>query len=200
MDPPQSSIDHHVRVWLTPTKYRHLRVEVEQKSLAPYVHSAVALEEQVAALAAMLPSAASALYLPHSGHHFPAASFQWRHFLLLLDRVSSSRVVCAQHEHQCSGSGSGRDLIGGMRHAHRTQAGVMQRPLAIVFPHDRPEQRHAAETTGRGCACSQAHSRPGQQSSKPGAACSSGRVRRGPIRYDDEDSWHASILFSFLTK
>ena len=25
------------------------------------------------------------------------------------------------------------------------QAGVMQRPLAIVFPHDRPEQRHAAE-------------------------------------------------------
>jgi len=120
MDPPQSRIDHHVRVWLTPTKYRHIRVEVEQKSLAPCVHSAVALAEQVAALAAMLPSAASALYLPHSGHHFPAASFQWRHFLLLLDRVSSSRVVCAQHEHLCSGSGSGRDLIGGMRHAHRT--------------------------------------------------------------------------------
>ena len=77
MDPPQSSIDHHVRVWLTPTKYRHLRVEVEQKSLAPCAHSAVALAEQVAALAAMLhlrstsPTPAT-IFLQH---HFSGATF-----------------------------------------------------------------------------------------------------------------------------
>jgi hypothetical protein len=71
-DPPQCSIDHHVRVWLTPTKHRHLHVEVEQKS-------AVALAELVAALAAMLRSAASALYLPpltiFLQHHFSGAAF-----------------------------------------------------------------------------------------------------------------------------